>query len=251
MFAKHGNHFYNTNFRSDADVKRGYKLNNIDFQKLVEDCRDFTKHVPFYENLSGSTFTAGGGLQVARVNMIGNEDMVTNGPANVTLIGYWAAFELACEARERAIEKSLYTEFLTAVTQGLASIESYINYRAEIWNITHSEDRLIDSRQDKVSLDSKIDYWIPKMTGGKKLDKSKAYWENFKKLRAIRDDLAIHPKSSGYIIALNVLAEKINLFRSGVAELLIQIHLLFDERIPAIIIRAAYLPEIEVTEVAD
>jgi hypothetical protein len=86
------------------------------------------------------------------------------------------------------------------------------------------------------------------MTGSRKLNKSGADWRDFRILRAIRDDEAIHPKTSGYSFSYSELAQKINLFRTGIARLLIQLHLLFDEKIPRVIIRAAYAPDAEVVE---
>jgi len=235
-----------TRFKSDADVRRAYESNGVDFRKLVEECRDFTKKVPFFENMVGSTFTAEENLTVTHMTIAGEEKSITKGPALSTLSGYWATFELAWEAIDRAIDKNSYAEFLSAVVHGIASIEGYINYRAESWNKAYPESRLVDSKEAKINLDNKIDEWIPFMTKGKKLDKGTINWESYKKLRTIRDIEAIHPKSSGYIISLIELAEKINQFGIGIAGMLIQLHLLFEEKIPAIIIRASYSPEVVV-----
>jgi hypothetical protein len=57
--------------------------------------------------------------------------------------------------------------------------------------------------------------------------------------------VAIHPKSSGYSISFAKLAEQINFFRTGIARLLVKLHLLFEDVIPAKIIRAAYAPDVE------
>ena len=100
-----------------------------------------------------------------------------------------------------------------------------------------------------VRFDDKINLWIPKMAKGKKLDKSGVNWKDFRNLRSIRDNLAIHPKFSGHGISYSDLADKINSFRTGIAGLLIQLHILFDERIPGTIIRSAYSPNVEVIKV--
>ncbi|MHA2403773.1 MAG: hypothetical protein ACXADH_12330, partial [Candidatus Kariarchaeaceae archaeon] len=129
------------------------------------------------------------------------------------------------------------------------SIEAYIIHRVELWNRDNPHDCLTDSPAHKVSFDDKVDVWIPKMTGGKKLDKSIRNWMHFLDLRKIRDHVSIHPKSDGFGSSFSDLAEKINIFRTGIAGTLIQLHLLFHEKIPAIIIRAFYAPEVEVVEV--
>lgn len=248
LFARHGNHYHETNFKSDNDVKRGFADHGINFEKLVMDCRDFKQPIPFFENLIPSTVFSAGGVEMSRVDSAtGSEDLTTKSPGSLVIQGYWASFESAIEARDRAIQKSSYTEYLSAVTSGIASIEGYINYQAEFWNKKHQDQPLIDSFSTKVNLNDKFDNWIRVMTQGKKLDKGGINWSHFKIIKSIRDDLAIHPKSSGYGISFYDLAEKINVFRSGIAGLLIQLHLLFNEKIPQIVIRAAYAPDVEVT----
>lgn len=83
------------------------------------------------------------------------------------------------------------------------------------------------------------------MTNGKKLDKGNCYWSNFKILRSVRDNTTIHAKQSGYGISYDNIAELANLYLSG---LLIELHMLFNNPIPAIIIRNFYAPPVEVIE---
>ena len=50
LFAKHGNHgsvhdSHQISFQSDADVKRFFQQNGVDYPKLVEQCRNFDKHI--------------------------------------------------------------------------------------------------------------------------------------------------------------------------------------------------------------
>jgi hypothetical protein len=246
LFAKHGNHTYSFNFRSDADVKRLFRRRGVDWSALVERCRDPTQHVPFFENLMGSTMVAEEGLTVSRVCWAtGKRDLEVKGPAAFTLYGYWSTFETAVKARDRAVNETSFGDFHSAVVQGIASIEGYLNYRAERWNTLNPGAQLIDSRQTKISLDEKIDVWIPTMASGGKLDKSRVEWQHFKILRTIRDDRVVHPKVAGQSTSFQTLAEGINMFRTGIAGLLIQLHLLHRERIPAIVIRAAYAPDVE------
>lgn len=245
LFAKHGNHDHNRDFRSDADVKRAFTRNGVDYDTLVMECRDFQKTVPFFENLVGSTASSVGG-SLARVdNETGATDMDTQGPGTIVLYAYWAKFEAAMDALDRAVAKNSYTDFQSAIVEGIASIEAYIQYKAESWNKHHPQQPLLDSSENKVRFDDKVTQWIPIMTAGKRLDRSTVEWNHFVMLREIRDDVAIHPKSASYSTSYAKLAEKINLFRTGITRLLMNLHLLFGDVIPARIIRAAYAPDVE------
>lgn len=249
MFAKYGNHGDRAAFRTDADLKRYLAHRGIDFQKLVEQCRSFSENVPYFENLVGSTWTVSSGAKAAVVDkQSGEEKCVVEGPGAIALSTHWAHAETSYKARTNAVEASSFAEFQTAVVNGMASIEAFINHRAELWNSGNPHDKLTDSFAHKVSFADKIDIWIPKMTGGVNLDKSVRNWTDFQKLRTIRDDVSIHPKASGMGTSLAELSQNINLVRTGIGGLLIQLHILFKERMPAVIIRLFFAPEAEVVE---
>jgi hypothetical protein len=132
LFAKHGNHYHETDFKSDADVKRAFARNGINFEKLVKQCRDYQQAVPFFENMIGSTAAPVGGATIARVdNRTGETDLNIQSPGALIMYRYWAAFEAAIEARNRAIDKASYIELQSAIVHGIASIEGYINSRFE------------------------------------------------------------------------------------------------------------------------
>jgi len=170
------------------------------------------------------------------------------------LIGtdYWSAYHLlyekASENITRAIDSVSFGDVQVAITSGISSIDAYISHRAEKWNAANPNDLLVDSRDHKVSFDDKIDSWIPKMTGGPKLDKSRQNWTHFKILRGIRDDVMIHAKDSSYGRIAHEIAEAVNMFRTGIACLLIQLHDLFDEKIPSMIIYDSFAPDVGVVE---
>jgi len=112
----------------------------------------------------------------------------------------------------------------------------------------HPNDLIQDSKTRKISYDDKIELWIPKMTDGKRLDKSIINWPNYKFLRKIRDDNVIHSKTSGYSISDQKLVEYINKFKTGIAKLLVQLHVLFNEKIPSRIIRGSFAPDVEIVD---
>ena len=248
--AKYGNHPYKTPFGTDADVKRFFLGQGIDFKQLVEKCRNYQERIPFFENIIGSTWDVTTGTTLSRVDFTtGKEDLKVQGPGTFAMSTYWSLYETANNTIKQAIDKASYANLQSALVHGIASIEAYLNYRVGEWNKKNTTDLLIDSKQQKVSFDDKVDIWIPKMTSSKKLDKSNRNWADFKVLRSIRDNLTIHPKSSGFSISFQELADAINRFRTGNAGLLIQLHHIFNEKIPSVIIRGYYAPEVEVIEI--
>jgi hypothetical protein len=248
-FVRYGNHLNQRDYPTDADVKRQFLRNGIDFDRLVDECRSPDRPVPHYENLIGSTWQTIGSVEVALVDRVtGDEQHVLTGSGLVAPDNCWAIFEGACEDVHRAVAKASYIELQGAIVKGIASLEAFINARVDRWNKAHPEDQLLDSRQNKVSFEDKVDIWIPKLTGGAKLDKSGAMWRHFLALRTIRDDAAIHPKAVGFGISYADLAKNINLFRLGIAGFLFQLHLLFRVTVPRAVIRGMYAPDVEEVE---
>lgn len=247
MMVNRGNHYNGIRGRTPDDVKRIFESQGYDWQRLVEYCRLATNNVPHFENLIGSTWKSNG-ASISSVDLqTGEETPVLSGSGEYTQSVYWAQYEMAADALLRAIEKASYTEFQSAVVHGVASIEAYVNYRALEYNKRNSDNLLIDNKQHLVSLDKKIEEWIPRMCNGK-LHRGGKEWEAFVRLRGIRDDQAIHPKAATYGITFSELASLINSYRLGIPGLLIQLHNLFNEPIPARIIRGRFMPEVEVVE---
>lgn len=256
MMAKYGNHHIRCNFVSDADVKRFFQSNsNYYWDDLVQKCRNPNEIVPIVENLIGSTWKVSGGGKAAIVTGAATnketEIASVNGPGELTSSSYLQLFENAVDNLHRCMERASFGDFQSCVSNGIASIDAYIEHRAYLYNSDHPGEPLIDSKENKVSQDTKIDEWIPKMTNGKKLDKSGRNWRDFKRLQSIRDKLAIHVKQPSLGISYQKLGELLNLFRSGIAGVLMGFHLPFGERIPTTIIRYAYLPDIKLVETED
>lgn len=230
--AKRSNHYveyyYNIHLQTDDDVKRFFSGGTGTFDQLVEFCRNYKQPVPVVENVLGSL-------------------MLVSGTAIITS-AYRNLYETASENLDRAVKKVSYADLQSAVTAGISSVEAYINYRVEKWNAQNPNEQLIDLKNQKVSFDDKINKWIPKMTGGKRLNKSLKNWPHYKLLRGIRDNVTVHAKESSYTRSVYEIAEAINMFKTGIAGLLIQLHDLFDEKIPSNIIRDYFAPDVEITE---
>jgi len=254
MMIKHGNHGVRQRFVSDADAKRFFKSNGYYWDDLVQKCRKPNEIVPLVENLIGSTWIVPHGkAAIVTGAATDNEKEIASveGPGTLTTSTYLQLFENVVNNFHRCMESASFGDFQSCVSNGIASIDAYIAHRVWLYNSGQPSEPLIDNKRNKVSQDTKIDEWIPKMSGGKPLDKSKANWQDFKRLRAIRDELAIHLKQPALSINYRELGELLNLFRSGIAGLLIDLHLLFGERIPSKIIRYAYLPDINLVETED
>ncbi len=251
--AKYGNHFikgrYGHSFRTDADVKRYFGERGWDYRDVIETCRDKDEHVPFLENLIGSGWTVDStGGRVSYVDKAGEETIIgeNEGEGHFSYPSYMGLFEQAVEDYKRCLESGRYGDFLSCVSNGVASVEAYLNQEVRVHNRRNPGKELVDNKHNKVSFDDKIDRWIPIMTGGKKLDKGNQRWEHFKRLRAIRDGNQAHVKTAVLGANYRQLGELLNLFRSGIAGILLDLHILFDDRAtPAVVIRYAYLPEVE------
>lgn len=248
--AKHGNHLYLGQFSTDEEIRVFLASNGLDYKKVIEYCRTFTNRVPKFENLISSTAQSVGGSSISVVNNITGETISsTDGPGIIALTSYWALFEEAfTQFRATLTSVRPMTSFLTCATTGVATIEAYVQHRAILYNDTNPQTKLLDSKANKVSFDDKVSQWIPIMTGGTKLDKSDKLWESFKILRGYRDNYSVHVKSPSFSMSYEALERGLNLFRYGIAGLLVRLHILFSERIPTEIIRCAFLPDVQFIE---
>ena len=260
MIAKHGNHGHHQKFVSDADVKRFFQSNGYYWDELVQECRKPNEIVRKVESLLGIALSSGtwrvspsvkAAIVTGAATDKEKEIASVEGPGILTSSSYLQLFENAVDNLHRCMERASFGDLQSCVSNGIASIDAYIEHRAYLYNSDHPSEPLIDSKENKVSQDTKIDEWIPKMTNGKKLDKSGQNWRDFKRLQSIRDRLAIHVKQPSVGISYQELGELLNLFRSGIAGVLIDFHLPFGERIPTTIIRYAYLPDIKLVETED
>jgi len=248
--AKHGNHDYR--FTSDADVKRFFAAGGYDFVDVVHASRKWLSAVPLVENVVPGTWTVTGGATVAIVDSrTGQELSKVEGPGTYAPYEYWGRFEDAVRDLGQSLELASLGAFKDCVSSGLASLEAYVAHRAWLHNSLHPDSQLLDSKDHPVSFDTKIDTWTPAMSGGRKLDKGGRNWADFKVLREFRNDVAIHPKGPAIGMDYAGLSRLLNMFRSGVAGLLTDLHLHFRERIPCIIVRYAYLGDIELVSEPD
>lgn len=252
--AQHSNHY-----RSDLSTMQqleGYLAQyGWTLKDLVEECRDKEDSVPFLENLipSGWTIYAGGGT-VTYTDSEGNEVARFEGEEESGTLATatdWAFFEKAADDVERALDKMSYVEFLSGVANGVASVEAYIFQKAYQYNVRNPGNELEDSKQKKVSFEDKIDKWIPIMTGGTKLTKGGKNWAHFLRLKQVRDTQHAHTKTPTLNITFRELCKQLNLFRTGIAGLLLDLHALFGDTVPSIVVKYAFHPDIKLVTMAE
>ena len=137
-------------------------------------------------------------------------------------------------------EEAHYGDLLSCFADGLASIEAFVNEIAQ----PHL-DRLPRGQDEMVSLDYKLDEWIPLLSGGQRVDKSQLWWRHFQEVRSIRNWRQAHPRASVYGIGDSTFCNQLNLWRNGVAIMLLYLHALTGRLAPPELVKWAYVPDIE------
>ncbi|MDQ3926963.1 MAG: hypothetical protein M3272_08285 [Actinomycetota bacterium] len=237
---------------SEEDVARFFAENGLDYQRVVEEERsDHLAHVPLLwvsEPLSMNMGVPPGGYASIRD---GTRDIaVLKGESGrFVLVEYGDRFEQATKHLHRSIEGADNNDFLSCISDGISSIEAFLSYSTRRYGEGLPESIPTAKGSRRLTFDEKIDEWLPKMTRGRKLDKSGRNWSDFKELREIRDAFQAHPKTSVYGVSFRELCRRLNLFRTGIAGLLIDLHaVLRTSYVPEIVFRYAYLPDIEYVE---
>ncbi len=254
VMAQHSNH-YRGDLSTTQQLESYLAQYGWTLKDLVEECRDKEDSLPFLENLipSGSTVYAGVGT-VTYTDSEGNEVARFEGEeesGTLAMATDWAFLEKAADDVERALDKMSYVEFLSSVANGVASVEAYIFQKAYQYNIRNPGNELEDTKQKKVSFEDKIDKWIPIMTGGTKLNKGGKNWAHFLRLKQVRDTQHAHTKTPALNITFRELCTQLNLFRTGIAGLLLDLHRLFGDTVPSIMVKYAFHPEIKLVTVAE
>lgn len=184
------------------------------------------------------------------INEAGGVEVEVGAPGQLSINTYESLFEAAIKARDRAVSEISYVHIYECLTFGFASIEAYFNIVVGRWKRKNPESLLVDNVSNKISLETKIIEWIPILGNGRAFDRSaNRQWSDFKNLKRIRDQHAIHPSTAGQGMSYKDMANHLNSFRCGVAHLLGNLHLLLDNAVPAVIINAIYYPDIEVVKV--
>jgi len=239
--ALHGNHYNDIhgNIQNASDIKTHYQQNGQNFKDVITKCRDYSEPVPIYENLTGAQWQTENASVSRPHHATGEFEPVVSGTGTYNESDYWATFEVSREDFEQAITSGRFERFLSAVNAGIASIEAFINHQYLIRSRATSNDPAL--RKD---LEFKIKSW-PKTLTGTAFDLSTRTWSTFAELKALRDERFQHRKTVSTGITRGEQLRLLNLYKIGIARLLVDLHIHFGHRCPAAIIRCAYYPEIE------
>lgn len=244
--AKYGNHGITDKLECENDIEVYLHKENQSISSLVSICRNWRMPVLFFENIFEGNLYPNQNASIERVfNPTGETDLKLTGYGLHTNTYYLTQFISATKGLEEAINKVSIINIVENIIGFITSIESYLVYRTEIYNKLNPENQLLDSSEKKVSFETKISEWIPLMTNGDKLDRSTKNWNNYLKLRKFRDDNYIHIKKGGVSFSIEALRKSINLLPSGISDLLIDLHNLFNEKVPSQIIRFSIIPDLE------
>lgn len=217
-----------------------------EFEQVVEEVRR-GEPVRHFENLLQTNWqTSAPSGHVGVRNPATGEEINVPGEGTIELSGYVSRFETATGAWRRSVAQASHPELLSAITTGMAAIEGYVNSKAIAWNAQHPDDQLIDSAKRRMSFRRKIEEWVPKLSGGGGLKRDTLFWSDLFEIKKYRDE-AVHLKQTVGGVTLGELARLLNLFTSGLAIPLFQLHVVFKQAIPSAIIRAAYAPEVRVS----
>lgn len=246
-YAACGEHDIQPRPRNKAELVSLLRSMGMELNEVAEICRDYRQPIPMFQNLLRPTWHVNASVRLVDEET-GEGLTERDGPGVMVTSTYQGQMEAACRARDRAVKEGSLVEFHTAAVQGVASVESFISRRARIWNRKNPNEELLDSRTTKFSLDDKFDQWVPKMSEGHKLDKSDQRWGDFLRIRRLRDKDVVHAKEGAQAAAFAELGELINAFRLGVGGMLAQLHLHFGQAVPAVVINAVFMPDVEVVE---
>jgi len=235
--------------RTEEGVKRlladqGY----TDFCKLVEDeeARPKNAVLPLETHL----FSEGWGIKLppgeqsyAAIRQGDREVARIQGESGrFVLTQYQERFKDSGRNLERCTsgEEANYGDLLSSFADGLASIEAFVNYMANphLQRMPRGQDKL-------VHLDFKLDFWIPLLSEGRSIDKSGLSWQHFQEIRNIRNERQSHPKAGVYGVSDSAFCHQANLWRNGIALMLLYLHATTGRLAPPELVKRAHMPDIE------
>ncbi len=218
-----------------------------DFDGLVEELRSIDAVLPLETHLftegwsvnlpAGESYFAlrQGDKEVARIQGESGRIVATQ---------YQERFNYSVRALKRCTngEEADYGDLLSCFSAGLASIEGFVNYKAG-----PHRDKLPrgDEPDHKVSLDFKLDNWIPALSAGQPINKKEKYWQDYREIRRIRNERESHPKTVAYPISDTIFCKQLNQWRTGIAMMLLALHAMTGRLAPPELVKKAFLPDIE------
>jgi len=237
----------------DLDTAEGIKQlladnGHSDFDGLVEELRPIDAVLPMETHLfsEGWSFNLPPGESFMAVREAGGKELarVTGESGRIVTSQYQERFNYSVRTLKRCTngEAADYGDLLASFSAGLASIEGFINYKAG-----PRRDKLPRGAEPdhKVSLDFKLDNWIPALSAGHPIDKREKSWQDYKEIRRVRNERESHPKTSPYPISGTIFCKQLNQWRTGIAMMLLSLHAKTGRLAPPELVKHAFLPDIE------
>jgi hypothetical protein len=258
-FIRWGEHRYDY-LRSlpDSTVEVDLQQREYDFKGQVSELQNNPhRAIKWFENLLvGGTWEieVSPGAKVTHSLLVDGAEVSKNEVIEHAVLrqAYTSDFLFACNARDEAIRTRSFDSFYTAISKGFSSIEAYFSLRVHVHNAKCADPTKILSEKRKnggfVSLDEKIKKWLPAMTGVTVDVVKSPAWEDYKFLRNLRNDVAIHPKPGAGFSTIDELADGLNRFSYGIGALLFLVHQAFGEPMQSSIIRAMRYPTVRVVQ---
>lgn len=257
-FVKWSDHPYD-HMRRMTNPELGKELPKmgIDVDALIKEIGvDFRRSIPRFENLlDGSGWNISGDGPGTVAQLIDGVEIwkIDSDGDSSTPISYDEHFLSACKSRDQTIKEVCFDSFNTALGKVFASIEGFLALRAFIHNAKCAPEKNVSDKRENgrgfLSFDDKLRVWVPAMTGHS-LDLSGKGFAAFRDLRQLRDDVVVHPKPGAGLTTATQLADALNKFKRGPAELLFMLHVWFGLHVPATVIRATFFPEVRVRKAA-
>ena len=201
-----------------------------DYKKLVEESRPKDAVVPLatYVDFPAFNIKLPPGKSRAGVREAGGRDLVSfeGESGRIVMSQYQDRFAGSFKNLKRCVsdDDPDYNDLLSCFADGMASIEAFVNYMTQ-----RHRQNLPKGDEQKVPLDFKIFDWIPRLNGGIQVNEGYRNWQDFEQIRRIRN-------------------KQLNLWRTGIARLLLDLHVLTGRLAPPDVVRYAYLPDIEIVD---
>jgi hypothetical protein len=216
-----------------------------DYETILSRAQFILEPIPNFENSARSTWRTHGNVSLMRDLPDGRSVLIAGNQGDDGLLQwgtYLAQFETACGLLVTVPNANDPLEtLLSAITKGLASIDSFLVRLATTWNESHPDLVKFDIVNYRLNASERIDQWIPEITGSR-YDKSVQSWQKYTRLREFRNEWDQHNKSAGRTISLKDLATLGTDFGSGVADVLFTLHVMSQRKVPINIIRFKYFP---------
>jgi hypothetical protein len=154
MYSDHGYQFQ-YHLSNEESVKEFYRQHGYNCEIVDEEVHNKLAWILIIDVRTFSSFMLRGAPDsITGTKGGGNQFLVKfeGETGHVVKSEYTGIFEHAVEQLNRSLERSRYRDFLTIVSEGIASIEAYINYRAnQIGGQQYG-----DSKQHLVSFDDTL-----------------------------------------------------------------------------------------------